>query len=401
MRLLRNNVVANHASLSRSIKKLRFKTLLKLGVISGVFYIFLLLMLYDQLYTNDQGKTEKSSLFRPMLDVGRDGFSRSTMSTRDSIDSYDFTNVCGQYTVKIPKTSEIDYNNTYWQRFVSSNGTYFLYNAYYDDRILSGPSPMVRITAMIDQISPPPIFCQLWYTNVPFPVTTRATYSCIWRSVWGNYRDGSFQPFLVTCHIPLVYHSIRKTLVLESVSLVTKLCNNATNNLRIINNRPLSGKKQFAVCMKALDFPDTDMSARLVEWIELLNLLGAEKIFFYEFAVHSNISKVLKYYHDQQLIEVQKLSLPGSLPNLPKLRHTYLKTKATEKRQNELIPYNDCLYRNMYSYDYLILLDIDEMIIPLVHANWSQFIAEVQKVSFKGRNTSQAAYSIRNVYFFR
>ena len=29
-------------------------------------------------------------------------------------------------------------------------------------------------------------------------------------------------------------------------------------------------------------------------------------------------------------------------------RVLYLKSKLTNKRQNELIPYNDCLYRNMY-----------------------------------------------------
>jgi hypothetical protein len=38
----------------------------------------------------------------------------------------------------------------------------------------------------------------------------------------------------------------------------------------------------------------------------------------------------------------------GYQPNLPGLQHMYLKNKLNNKRQNELIPYNDCLYRNMY-----------------------------------------------------
>ena len=44
------------------------------------------------------------------------------------------------------------------------------------------------------------------------------------------------------------------------------------------------------------------------------------------------------------------ISLPGYQPNLPVLQHMYLKSKLNNKRQNELIPYNDCLYRNLYRY---------------------------------------------------
>ena len=42
------------------------------------------------------------------------------------------------------------------------------------------------------------------------------------------------------------------------------------------------------------------------------------------------------------------LSLPGSQPDLAGLQHLYLKHRKTHKRRNELIPYNDCLYRNLY-----------------------------------------------------
>ena len=55
------------------------------------------------------------------------------------------------------------------------------------------------------------------------------------------------------------------------------------------------------------------------------------------------------------------LNLPGSQPNSDLFRHLYLKHKVTHKRQNEVVPYNDCLYRNMYKYEYLALLDIDEV----------------------------------------
>ena len=61
-----------------------------------------------------------------------------------------------------------------------------------------------------------------------------------------------------------------------------------------------------------------------------------------------NVTKVLEHYTAQGKVDVTPISLPGHQPNLPVLQHMYLKSKLNNKRQNELIPYNDCLYRNMY-----------------------------------------------------
>ena len=56
--------------------------------------------------------------------------------------------------VDFPSLYELDYNNIHWQRFASSNGTFYLYGAYYDDRWRGGPLPMVRILSMIDRVNP-------------------------------------------------------------------------------------------------------------------------------------------------------------------------------------------------------------------------------------------------------
>lgn len=172
-----------------------------------------------------------------------------------------------------------------------------------------------------------------------------------------------------------------------------------TNNLPVYNQRP-DKKGKFAVCVKGLDFPHEDVSVRLVEWIELLNLLGAGKIFLYNLDVHENISKVLHYYQERGIVELSPLTLPGVQPNLPEYQHLYLKSKLTTKRQNELIPYNDCLYRNLNSYQYLALLDIDEIIMPLKHHDWYGLMDEVESISLSEQNYSRASYNVRNVYFF-
>lgn len=275
---------------------------------------------------------------------------------------------------------------------------YYLYNAYYDDRPLGGPLPQIRILAMIDRIEPPKVNCLLWYSNLSQPVITTATYTYAWYPKWGNFFDGQLQPFIISCTLPKIKTTFGSLKAPDSVSLTLDLCTKLMNNLRVINERPKE-KKKFAVCVKGLDFLHEDLSVRLVEWIELLNILGAEKIFLYDLEVHPNISKAIKYYVKKGLVELTKLTLPGEQPNLPGFRHLYLKNKLTNKRQNELIPYNDCLYRNLYSYKYLALLDIDEIIMPLKYENWSSLMEEVEQISFKTRNQTKASYNVRNAYF--
>ena len=75
--------------------------------------------------------------------------------------------------------------------------------------------------------------------------------------------------------------------------------------------------------------------------------------------------QVIDYYVKKDMVEITPISLPGHQPNIKVLQHLYLKSKINNKRQNELIPYNDCLYRNLYQYKYIALLDIDEVIMPL------------------------------------
>lgn len=299
--------------------------------------------------------------------------------------------------VEFPNLYELDYNNIFWQRLQTTNGTYYLYGAYYDDRWRGGPLATVRILAMIDRVSPPPTTCQIWFDKISAPIVSAATYVYGWYSKWGNYKDGLLQPYIITCKIPRI-KGLAKNIAPDSVSLVENKCDKATNNLKVNNARPQT-KEDFAVCVKGLDFLHEDLSVRLVEWIELLRILGAKKVFLYELETHPNITKVLNYYQKENVVDLTKITLPGNQPNLPGFRHLYLKNKLTHKRQNELIPYNDCLYRNLYTYDYLALLDIDEIIMPIAHNNWSQLMNEVQKLSLAEKNYTRASYNVRNVYF--
>ncbi|XP_034180995.2 uncharacterized protein LOC117604715 [Osmia lignaria lignaria] len=299
--------------------------------------------------------------------------------------------------LRYPSIYDIEFNNVYWQTMRTSNGTFQFFGAFYDRRKLSRIGPAIRIVGMIDRIEPTvKTHCQLWYDGEREPkIVETLEYKYIWYSKWGNYKQGIYQPYVIACKIPQS-HWLKGPPA--SVSMVEKPCDTATNNLRVIYNKP-ERKKDFAVCVKGLDFLHEDLSVRLVEWIELITLLGADKIFFYQLQVHPNVTKILDHYQRLGKVHVTPLTLPGGQPNVPAFQHMYLTKKTNHKRQNELIPYNDCLYKHMYEYEYIALLDVDEVIMPVQDDTWQQLMKRVLAKAFKIRNETRASYNVRNVYF--
>jgi Glycosyltransferase family 92 len=105
----------------------------------------------------------------------------------------------------------------------------------------------------------------------------------------------------MACQLPKTHWKLTPV----AVSVVENMCDTATNNLKVIYNKlEAETKNPFAVCVKGLDFPDEDISVRMIEWLEVLASLGANKIFLYELEVHPNVTKVLKYYEKRGLVSI-------------------------------------------------------------------------------------------------
>ncbi|XP_037816434.1 uncharacterized protein LOC119606856 [Lucilia sericata] len=283
--------------------------------------------------------------------------------------NYNYT--CARY----PGIMDIHIQNEYWQILRNRNLTYYLYGAYLDDRpLVTGNRTLIRLLAIIDLISEnqqdyPRTYCQLWFKDKfePLIVPVETTHF-IWRYRWGHDSQYSF-PHILTCNLPEDY----KDLIPKSVSLVAAPCNKASNILRVIKRplKPFEKKKEFAVCIKGLDFPYKDISYRLVEYIESLRVLGAQKVIVYNLEVHDNVTKVLNYYQHTGFVEYRPFSFSLKYSNLPEFRHLQLITKKDAFRLHESILYNDCIYRNMYQFKYIAVWDIDELPIPLKrYKNW-------------------------------
>ena len=191
---------------------------------------------------------------------------------------------------RLPNILDLKFNNIFWQKFQTFTMSFYLFNAFYENRT-KAKVPHVRFLGMVDKpLKSLNIFCQFWFDDDPDPVISDiVNYNFIWYPHWGNYKDGILQPYLITFKVP-ESHAER---VPKMVSLVEHPCDQASNSLRVIYNRPNGEQKKFAVCVKGLTFPDDDLSLKIIEWIEVIIALGADKIYFYDLDVHPNITKVI------------------------------------------------------------------------------------------------------------
>ena len=96
-----------------------------------------------------------------------------------------------------------------------------------------------------------------------------------------------------------------------------------------------------------------------------------------------NISaQVFDYYVSLGVFEVTRISLAGGQPNDPALTNMFMYEHSQPHLQhwrNEALSVNDCFFRNMDEYKYIVNIDNDEMILSLNHTNWSDMMEDLEQ----------------------
>lgn len=277
--------------------------------------------------------------------------------------------------------------NLSWHRVPNTN--VHLFSAYHDRR-LSGYH-YVRVISMADA-NATTLYCQLWFYDAG-PLVLEAVSTDLWVPAWGQ--SEGLSPRLISCPLPR-NSSVAK---LRGVSVAAhRPCELGSDVLPLPSPGDVSSmrRKDFAVCVKGLDFPENDVARSLVEWLEANRLLGADEFFVYVYSIHPNTQRVLDYYAARGLLHAIPITLPGNLPNEPLERSRFIRQNILEKRRNEIVPYNDCLYRNLERFRFVVPLDVDEVLVPVRGASWRDVFRELRAddpqvlrkyVSFAARNT--------------
>ncbi|CRK94610.1 CLUMA_CG008110, isoform A [Clunio marinus] len=202
----------------------------------------------------------------------------------------------------------------------------------------------------------------------------------MWNEGW-QLNENGYTPYLLSCKNPVAH-------IPTSVSLVEKPCEVPTNNLKIIFNEPENGlKKSFAVCGKDMIFKE-DKSLQLIEWIEILSILGVDKIFFYVVEIPPQMMKVLKYYESKGRVGIEFISDVTLPSNQNK--------SEIQRIQNLMVSLNDCFLKHMNEYNIISALDTDEMILPTDDNDktWHELLSRKQK-----NDDLPPAYVFDNLFF--
>ena len=117
-------------------------------------------------------------------------------------------------------------------------------------------------------------------------------------------------------------------------------------------------------------------------------ILGVREINIYYVNMNETVLKPFRYYERKGQMTV------SYIPAVPK----YEKTFAGNQLSSSLA-LNDCMYKNMYRYKWIVGVDYDEVILPNIVQNYSTLLRNID-ISGRKYDSSLKSYSFRNAYFW-
>ncbi|XP_063172200.1 uncharacterized protein LOC134506098 [Candoia aspera] len=145
---------------------------------------------------------------------------------------------------------------------------------------------------------------------------------------------------------------------------------------QIQNLRSENPTLEFTVCISTM-FGEYSNVLQFVQSIELYKILGAQKVMIYKNSCSPLLEQVLEYYISEGTVEI-----------IPWPIHLYLKVSSywhhsmDEKDigyYGQITALNDCVYHNMYRSKYVVLIDADEVILPIKDADWKSLMQRLEK----------------------
>ena len=295
-----------------------------------------------------------------------------------------------------------------WQSVAGTSHKFYVYSAYYDTR---GPRPHVRVIGATKTKRSDKVWCRLYYRDNRKSVTVPGAVSVI-RENWNLKYSACF----VICVLPTDQKTeAGKIAVPESVSIITlpptptstgppsdnppppPPMPSVTNQLPVLNARTggtgsvIVNSSDVGVCVKPIHF-DYDKTLELIEFLEMNKILGVTKFTLYNDTMSPEVSCVLRHY----IAEGGVVVLPWKLNMI---------SQKEIRTEGLFAALNDCLYRNMNDFRYLMLIDFDEFVIPHMNDTLPEMLQflDQQKIVVGGRRINPkktSSYSFQNSFFY-
>ena len=280
----------------------------------------------------------------------------STMLTNLSSRTWEYTNI-SSFDLK-PRFVE-KYNGI-WQT-VDRDVDVYLFSAFYDDRPGLLETPMIRTIAVVRNGSDDDLSCLLWFRDNELPEVTNVTILPV--GAWFQPQAGVSRAVIMSCAVQTEFG--RPALIPEHVSIVTATQTAPKTLLRVQVPEKPERPMAFGHCMSVAYWHHDPY--RVVEWMELHRMWGVEEVTIYNSSLHPATARVYCHYADKGFVDLRQA--PCAFPAHPEDEESILLNMSPVL--------NDCMYRNMYRYRRLVVTDIDEMIVPRIHANYTAMLEAI------------------------
>ncbi|XP_067141214.1 uncharacterized protein [Centruroides vittatus] len=247
----------------------------------------------------------------------------------------------------------------------------FAYSAYWDNR---GGAASVRVIGATLTRYSPPIECLIRYPN------GKSAKSEAQKKLMKEHWNLKYSTYFFNCRSPIPEEPVSVTIGIKdklNMSIILFVHRNK-ENLSI-------SKGNMAVCVKPLHY-SYNRAVWLVEFIEFYSLMGVQHFYFYNHTVGRDVDAVLRSYINQGKVTV----LPWNLD---------IKSQKEIRTEGIFASLNDCLFRTMYRFKYVAMVDFDEFIVPKKHNDYSSLLKDLEKSS-RMKKGKPGSFVFRNTFFY-
>uniref|UniRef100_A0A8C2DAR5 Glycosyltransferase family 92 protein n=1 Tax=Cyprinus carpio TaxID=7962 RepID=A0A8C2DAR5_CYPCA len=134
-------------------------------------------------------------------------------------------------------------------------------------------------------------------------------------------------------------------------------------------------KFNFTVCISNL-FGDYNNVLQFAQTMEMYKLLGVQHVVIYKTGCGPDLEKLLKHYETEGILEIVPWPINQFLN--PASGWNIKHHKGDIQYYGQLVTLNECIYRHMYQSKYVLLNDIDEIIMPYKHTSLPSLMEDLQ-----------------------
>ncbi|XP_015904753.1 beta-1,4-galactosyltransferase galt-1 [Parasteatoda tepidariorum] len=321
------------------------------------FAVFACMLVTEVFYVEDERWREEK--FLSMFNFGDD--------MMDSAPPPSNSRVARELKYEENDTVTVEHED-FWQSVSNAKDKFFVYSAYYDDR----RTKWVRVIAAARTRLADKVFCRFSFSK-----GDSLTVVGINRLIRENW-NLKYSAYFILCPLKQPLIPTHVSIIKQSETLLT-----VGNKLLVRNNKKLYKKPEgVAVCIKPLHY-EYNKVKNLIEFIELNRIMGVNHFVLYNHTVGPDVECILKKYVTEGVVTV----LPWQLD---------IVSQKEIRTEGLFAALNDCLYRTMYRFRYVLMIDLDEYVIP--HKNNS--LKVMLEYLLRKNPDRTGAFSFQNAFFY-